>query len=229
MKTFDISLKYLKEIDFSLTETYDPAPVPLPDDPLRDKKIEEQIDKYRSDPDNTASNEYYRNMVLAACMYHLIDLAHKRPSYFNVACEIIEYEISILDNKQYELYERTNYPKVMVDKFIKYCDEMNPQPKFLSATSEVRLEFFMVAYHYIVGEDTKPEGNNFASTLIAAEAIPNPAIKGESMIRFQFSCNQCGDVKNIDVHDQHEAADFYLQIQSGNPPKEVFCNKCNKI
>ncbi len=93
-------------------------------------------------------------MVFAACIYHLIDLAHNRASYWNVACEIIEANKDVLKTK-YEGYSKGSvYPKIMTDKFINYCNNMNPVPYFLNEKSEVRVEFFMAAFHYITEDNS---------------------------------------------------------------------------
>ncbi len=151
MKTFDIALEYLKEIDLTDIDTYSQHDL---GNKLVADKIVEQQKKYISDKNNNVSNDYYRNMTFAVCIYHLADLAQGRASFFNVACEIIESEQYILKTKFEGITEGSSYPKVMMDKFINYCNELNPQPYFLSDKSEVRDEFFMAAFHYITEADS---------------------------------------------------------------------------
>ncbi len=148
MKTFDLSLQYLKGIDFSKYDSYIEAETPERTAFMEQVKI--QHDKFQADKSNTCSNDYYRSMTFSSCIYHLIDLAHGRASYWNVACEIVESEKGILKTKYEGFTEGSIYPKVMMDKFIKYCDELNPKPSFLNEKSEVRHEFFMGAFHYII-------------------------------------------------------------------------------
>ncbi len=150
MKTFDIAIEYLKDIDFSKFNTYDGSlSVTSEEDEITAQLIKEQQEKYLSDSDNTYSNDYYRNIVFAACLCHLSDLAYNRASFWNVACEIIEANRDILKTKFEGFTNGSSYPKLMMDEFVKYCNEMSPQPSFLSNESEVRTEFFMAAFHYI--------------------------------------------------------------------------------
>lgn len=151
MKTFDIANEYLKDFNFGDYDTY------TEEDSACDvfgKQIKSIFNQYKEDKRNSFSNNYYRNMVFGAAVCHNNDLYYKRPSYFNVACEMIESELIAIKLGNFELYNNTSYPKILVDLFLKYCDEMNPQPPFLSEKSEVRLEFFMAAYHYIIDKNS---------------------------------------------------------------------------
>ena len=147
MKTFDIAVKYLKDIDLSIYDTYDNTEIQ--ENNPTSKQIKVQHEKFKADKNNNVSNDYYRNMTFAACLCHMTDLAHKRTSYWDVACTIIESDINILKTPYKGFTDGSIYPKIMVDKFEKYCNEMNPQPLFLSKESEVKIEFFMAAFHYM--------------------------------------------------------------------------------
>jgi len=150
MKTFDIALEHLKDIDFRKYNVYNDKDVLDDNESLR-KQITERKIYFDSDKRNTLSNDYYRSMVYESCIYHLIDLAHNRYSYWLVACDIVDAYKYILKDK-FEVYGNTTYPNVMVDGFIKYCNSLNPQPTFLNDKSEVRIEFFMNAFHYVIDE-----------------------------------------------------------------------------
>ncbi len=149
MTTFDLALKYLKNFDFSKIDIYD-------EDNIQKyffDEIEKRHRAYLRDAENIVSNEHYRSCVFETAIRHLIEIADNRPSFFYVACEIVESEIEVL-NGRYDKFMKTNYPKVMVDKFIKYCDELKPQPSFLSSESDMRIEHFMVAFHYIADNES---------------------------------------------------------------------------
>lgn len=149
MKTFDIALSCLKDIDFSKYDVYNDKDV-LEENELARKKVNEAKVKFDSDENNNFSNDYYRSMVYEACIYHLIDLSQNRISYWNVACDIIEAYKDVLKTKFEKSDFGDEYPKIMTDSFIKYCNELNPQPHFLGEKSEVRAEFFMSAFEYII-------------------------------------------------------------------------------
>lgn len=150
MKTFDIALEYLKNVDFSKYDVYLDRDITSEENEFIIKEVAKILGSFNSDKRNTFSNENYRNVTCEACIHHLIDLAHNRASFWNVACEIIEDHISILETKFEGYTEGSDYPKIMTGAFIKYCDELSPQPNFLNEKSEVRMEFFMSAFHYIV-------------------------------------------------------------------------------
>ncbi len=150
MKTFDIAKEYLKDVDlvkwdlFSDEETKDRELVRM-----QVKTMSKAFLKDKRLMPNT--DEYYRLMTFEACVHHMAELAQPDvlKSYFDVACSIIEANKDILKTK-FEGYggEGSAYPQVMIDEFIKYCNELNPQPRFLGDRSEVRIEFFMIAFHY---------------------------------------------------------------------------------
>ena len=148
MRTFDIALKYLKDIDFSKYDAYSDIVKPDMEDIMQQVLLQHK--KYVNDKDNTDSNDHYRTMIFEACINHLVDLQQGRASYWNVACEIIESEIDVLKTAYEGYTEGSKYPKVMTDKFLTYCANLNPQPLILRDDSELRINFFMCAYHYIV-------------------------------------------------------------------------------
>ena len=145
MKTFDIALKYLKDLDFSSIDLYADT------NNLNLSGIVKERHELFSESNDSKLNSYYRNMVFLTCVHHLVELENKRVSFFDVACEIIESERDVVNTK-FERYKNTTYPKVMMDKFVKYCNGLSPQPSFLSDESEVRLDFFATAYHYIIDD-----------------------------------------------------------------------------
>ncbi len=147
MKTFDIAIKHLKDFDFSEYDTY------LYDgDGELPKKLQIEfdscLDSFKNDKDNTYSNDYWRCICFGAAFYHLGDLAHNRPSWFYVTCEIIESEKELLKNR-FEEYRKTVYPKLIVEKFDNWTKTLNPKPFFLSDESEIKLDLFASAYHYL--------------------------------------------------------------------------------
>lgn len=150
MKTFDIAKKYLGEVDFTGIDVFDQIDNVL-GTPL-EKNVQEKQKLFLSDPLNNVSNEYYRNMIFAACIYHLVELAHGRQSYWDVACTMVETQLSILETEFDGFQPGSRYPKVMIDQFLKYCGERSPQPPFLNDKSEIRIEFFMAAFHYVVDD-----------------------------------------------------------------------------
>jgi len=155
MKTFDIALEHLKDIDFSKYDVYhyDKNNPSVENESVR-KQITERKIYFDSEKRNTFSNDYYRSMVYESCIYHLIDLAQGRISYWNVACDIIEAYKDLLKTDYEGFTKGSEYPKIMMDKFIEYCNERKPQPSFLNEDSEVRVEFFMAAFHYITEDNS---------------------------------------------------------------------------
>lgn len=154
MKTFDIAKKYLEDINFSKFDLNRKAYQPLSEEEQSILKQCQYLSlKFLKDAENKASNDYYRKMVFEACIHHLIQLSHNYESYWDKACEIIEFNKATL-NTDYILYKGMNYPELMFDKFIGYCDKLNPQPHFLSKESELRDEFFMLAYHYKIDQNS---------------------------------------------------------------------------
>lgn len=152
MKTFDIAKEYLNGIDFLSIDTHNKTLLEMK--PELTSEITKRHKLFEADENNRVSNDHYRGMVFSCCCYHLSDIAHKRVSFFDVACEIIEANKYILKSKYEGFTKGSIYPKVMVDKFEKYCNEMNPQPPFLNDKSELRLDFFMCAFHYIVDKES---------------------------------------------------------------------------
>ena len=147
MKTFDIAVEYLKDIDF---KTF-PIIVKRADEFKADEKFNEAIktaqQKFGADKNNNKSNDYYRNICFATALYHLIFKAHEWTSFWNVACEIIEAHQAVVSTK-FEPYLRTAYPKIMLDDWIKYCEELKVKTELLEG--EIREELFFTAYHYII-------------------------------------------------------------------------------
>lgn len=152
MQTFDIAKKHLSVVDFSTIDFFDETQI-MAGTPIG-KQIEIRLEKFLVDPRNNKSNEYYRKYTFVACIYHLIDIAHNRPSWWDEACKIVESDKAIIETNFEGFTEGSSYPKIMVDKFIKYCDEKIPQPPFLSENSDVRIELFMAAFEYITNPNS---------------------------------------------------------------------------
>jgi hypothetical protein len=132
MTTFDIALKHLKGLDFRNPDIFS------------DRELIERHIYYKEDKLNIRSNDHYRGLVFYACVYHLHDLALKKFSYFDVACEIIESMVPSFDK-----HMKTEYPKNMVDQWNNYCNSIiNPDP-YMETDNEVRFNIFCVAYHYL--------------------------------------------------------------------------------
>jgi len=153
MKTFDIALEYLKGIDFSKYDIYVSRKIPSSENASVIKQIVQRKVDFDSDENNKFSNDYYRSMVFESCIYHLIDLAQGRASYFEMACDIVEAHRDILKTKFTSYTERSIYPKVMVENFINFCNSLKPQPLFLNDKSDVRVEFFTSAFHYVIDDN----------------------------------------------------------------------------
>ncbi len=152
MKTFDLAIKYLQEseIDFkNWFNLYSGTESP----PEVMQKLHACGERYMADKTNAFSNDYYRQMCFEEAFRHLQMKAHGLTSFWDVAIEIVEAHKDVLKNK-FETDGNSVYPKIMMDAFIKYCDELNPQPTFLGAKSEVRHEFFMGAFHYITDKES---------------------------------------------------------------------------
>jgi hypothetical protein len=160
MKTFDIALKYLKDIDYKIGNIlrFPDQPQNPEEDKLITDQITERHKRYNEDPENNFSNDYYRNVVFATAMYHLMAKAKGFISFFDVACEIIESDIHVV-NTNFEKYKQTAYPKVMVDKWDVYCEDISDKQHSAFVEGELRLDLFFTAYHYLVGE-TVPETQN---------------------------------------------------------------------
>jgi len=147
MKTFDIAVEYLKDIDF---KTF-PIIIKQADDFKADATLNEQISaaqqKFEADKNNHKSNDYYRSICFATALYHLIFKAHQWTSFFEIACQIIDTHKAVI-NTNFEPYLSTAYPKTMLDDWIKYCEKLSTKTEILEG--EIREELFFTAYHYIV-------------------------------------------------------------------------------
>ncbi|MEK6880547.1 MAG: hypothetical protein AABY22_13100 [Nanoarchaeota archaeon] len=155
MKTFDIAIKYLKGVDYSKAGiiSFDEKEMEETEDTKRFHEIiVAQHDKYDLNIENEElqeDNGYYRNLVFVTATLHLIAKAKGFISFFDVAIEIIESEIDVVETK-FELYKNTVYPKAMVDKWDMYSEEIEDQPQYAFINGAFRLDMFFVAYHYLV-------------------------------------------------------------------------------
>ncbi len=155
MKTFDIALKYLKDINFKDFDVYSYGDTNIF---RKERFIVEEIKKrqvkFLADKLNTKSNEHYRGICFLVCMFHLSDLSNKMASCFDIACEVIESEYGVISTPQYKKFGETIYPLIMVNKWNWYCDKIQHPPAHLKKDSEIRLDIFTTAFHYLE-EDTE--------------------------------------------------------------------------
>ena len=145
-KTFDIAIKYLKDLDFKVVDIFTYIGL----EKLHDK-IKCQYELYLNDSDNTKSNQHYKDSVFEVAMCHLMDKAHDRVSCFDVACTIVEENTDVID---YSKKEWDGYPKLMEYLWNKYIEGIQNKPKYLSK-DEIKGEIFMTAYDYIIHEENK--------------------------------------------------------------------------
>lgn len=149
MKTFDIALKYLNDFNLKSLNLYE-------EDESKNEYLSKEVEgrkfRFDKDPNNNKSNDYYRSMVFACALYHCAFKQQGLVSFFDVACQIVNENKSIF-NIFKERYKRTAYPKLMVEKWNEYRVSLNPCPIILNNESEVELEFFMTAYHYVIDKD----------------------------------------------------------------------------
>lgn len=146
MLTFNLALKHLDLIDFSGWN-------------LKGEKLEDSYSEkfkndlmiyhtcFENDKENNKSNSYYRNMVFQTACLHLIFKACGVVSFWDVALEIIESNKSILDSNYEGFSPGSIYPKLMVDQWNKYCEDLNKKGIHL-LNGENNLEYFMAAFHY---------------------------------------------------------------------------------
>lgn len=152
MKTFDLALKYLDGLDLSVVDLHHESK----DQQLNEKELEllpvllERLDKFKTDPQNTESNDHYRSMVFTTATMHLAFKQHGHTSFFTVAEAIIEGQFDILPD-DCEKFMNTEYPLAMIHAWNDYC---STQPQFpcLREGSEIRYDLFYTAYHYIIDE-----------------------------------------------------------------------------
>lgn len=152
MKTFDIALEYLGDIDFnnvSDNDIHEQEELPRDETALWFRQIRSQYELFLKDKENIVSNNHYKGGVFVTCALHLIQITNKRESCFEVACGIIESKKDIL-NTEYKVYLKTTYPEEMVNAFFEYANNLNPKPYYLNAdiTSEIIFVIFSTAYEY---------------------------------------------------------------------------------
>jgi len=153
MKTFDIAIKYLQasSINFKNFDIYDKDAL-KDSTPAKKANIEQAqavCEKYLADPQNTQSNDYYRRVIFETALQHLCFKEQGAISFWDKAIEIINANKKAYD-LPFEKYKNTAHPKVMVEKYLEWCNSLNPQPYTLSEESEINLEMFMAAYEYVI-------------------------------------------------------------------------------
>jgi hypothetical protein len=151
-RIFDIAVSHLKDINLIglyMTENLSDEAVPEKEEMIN-RVIEAPLMDFKRNPQNISANEHARAVMFLAAVHHMIDLAHGRVSGFDVACEIVESNADVLKTK-FEKFGRTDYPKIMVDKWLLYCNGIkNDKPYYLSHKSDIQLEIMFSAYHYII-------------------------------------------------------------------------------
>lgn len=150
MKTFDLALKYLQGTDFTPFDLKNSEKdIPLTD---AEKKMGEDLierqKKFKSDQRVLDHNDYYKDTIFIFAIYHLAFKSKGIISAWDVALEIVESELPILKTN-FEKYQGSVYPEIMVDKWNSYC-KTKPEIDFLKEDSQLKTEFFFAAYHYIV-------------------------------------------------------------------------------
>ena len=168
MKTFNIALKYLRNVDLRGADIYaNPTDyeggistatgevIPATEPPQWMKNVIRVKESFDADKDNNVSNDTYRSTVFEVALYHLLDLeeinrvGHEgfelSRSYFQVACDIVRKHDKGMFH--FLLKKQGAYPKVMWDEWDKYCEAQNHKPFYIE--SEMMPEILMVAYHYV--------------------------------------------------------------------------------
>jgi hypothetical protein len=98
MRTFDLAIQYLNEIDFKQF----PVVVTKPGEFIQkvDKAGMHAVQKALADfhkcPENNRSNKYYRSVCFETAINHLLFKAHGWVSFFDVAIEIVEANKDVL-------------------------------------------------------------------------------------------------------------------------------------
>lgn len=151
MKTFDIATKYLQasDIDFKGLNIYESLKNPTEAQTSVIKQAQQICEKYLEDPENNKSNDYYRRVIFETALQNLCFKAQSAPSFWDKAIEIINAHKKAYD-LPFEKYKGVDYPKVMVDKYLEWCNSLIPQPYVLIPTSEINLEMFLAAYEYVI-------------------------------------------------------------------------------
>lgn len=157
MKTFDIATKYLhaSSINFKNFDIYDKNALKdsTPAKKANMDQVQAVLEKYLADPQNNKSNDYYRRVVFETALQNQCFIAQGAPSFWDKAIEIINVNKKAYD-LPFEKYRGMAYPKVMVDKYLEWCNSLSPQPYVLSTESEINLEMFMAAYEYVTNPNS---------------------------------------------------------------------------
>lgn len=152
MRTFDIALKHLNELNIDLKEmdiyNFDrDRELSVAEQRISDA-IEFALGKFQADKQNNKSNDYYRNIVFITAVLHLAFKARGMTSFWDVAREIIEGNKDVLKTKYEGWTPGSEYPKVMVDKWKDYCNNLREVKKVFALEGECNMDYFMAAYHY---------------------------------------------------------------------------------
>ncbi len=160
MKTFDIAIKYIRNVDLSEVDILHAPPsagggfssetgesMPEIELPQWMKNVMRVKESFDNDPDNTVSNDYYRSVVFECALYHMLDHTTNRYSCWTEACDIVTDNDMGIFNIFSKKYGNTNIPDVMMEKWLKYCKTSDPKPFYLQ--NEITPEILMTAYSYI--------------------------------------------------------------------------------
>jgi len=147
MKTFDLAVEHLKDLDLkSFPIVIKDINKYVPNENFV-SMIHENHKEFLADKRNNISNDHYKGLCYTTALNHLIFKFNGWVSFFYVACEIVEAYKYVLDT-DFEPYLRTVYPKVMLDEWFKYCENLKAKTEILEG--ELTPHYFFVAYHYII-------------------------------------------------------------------------------
>ncbi len=155
MKTLDIALEYLNELDFTqidIRRLSDPNILALPPE---DKSVKDRImkiaKKYLTDGRLTFSNENYHSLVFENALIIKQEEADGFNQFFESACMIIMQNSRGPLNCFLNLRKEMGYPKRILKKFNTYCTTRSRSPYYIR-NSEMRMDLFAVAWHYLIDE-----------------------------------------------------------------------------
>jgi hypothetical protein len=153
MKTFDIAIKYLDDqfIDFKQVDVFTPNRKEIPD--LERQilaQIVEQREKYLADPEAKCSEEQ-RLLIFNVAALHLTYKYKKMVSFVFVIRAIIESEMVIPDSDTSSV--KIACPDSIIEKWCKYCDEMDDQPYWLNVSVKYREQLLLVVFDYLMNNE----------------------------------------------------------------------------
>jgi len=147
MRTFDLAIKYLKDVDLSHIDINDDKTL---DSELMNGEILKAFNRYKANPENNKSNDYYKGGVFISALIHLVMKANNFVSFWDVSREIIQANKEVL-NTNFKRYLGTVYPEVMCLQWNKYCTDMKKQTTLLEG--EINSDLFFCAYEYFINPE----------------------------------------------------------------------------